>query len=513
MYHRITIIFFCLLLNEMLLAQEYTRADIMRVLVDPETNIVHIYYTGTNHPDVTHYKISQWMITGANPFTTGVPIESSSTPHSGASEYHWSGFIGEVVNEPVGFTVGAYNSSDEPLPPPPSYPPDSTIHLSAIYDSCLATVSLHWNDYNAWRGNIQEYEINGTNADGSFSVLARLREGVSDTIITGLQANNQYLFFIIARRNRLYADAYVSSNGVRFSTSHAYNPEFIHADYGTVSDGNRPYVHFTIDSLSELSKYILLRSENPSIAYSVIDSFVLAGDIAEYTDQNADASSKPYYYKLSAINYCQEEIVTSENVAGTIFLTGQANSNDGNLEVNLEWTAYHEWPTGIDDYDIERSISGEDFEMLDVTNGTSFTDPSLNSMAGQQVSSEVCYRITAHENPGGVHSSGLASSTSNLLCVALPMNIRWFDAFVPGLDGFSTFGPIMDFLPTYFDFKIFNRAGTKVFESKDPYNPRWDGRYQNGDFVPEGVYRYQLEYEDETGNRSVVTGRVSVARQ
>jgi hypothetical protein len=491
-------------------AQEYIRADISRVLVDPETNYVHIYFTGTDNPDVTHYKISQWMITGNNPFTTGVPIESSSTPHTGALEYHWTGYIEEVLNKPVGFTVGAYNSDDEPLPPPPFMPPDSTIHLAAVYDPCRASVSLQWNDYNAWRGNIQEYEINGTNADGSYSILARVFGGTTDTVISGLQANNDYLFFIIARRNRLFANAYVSSNGVRFSTPHAYYPEYIHADFGTVDGDNHPYLHFTIDSLSELNKYKLLRSEDPSGVYSVIDSFNLSGSILEYTDEGADASARPYYYKLDAINSCEYEITSSENIAGTIFLSGLPKTNI----VNLEWSAYHEWLTGVAGYTIERSISGGDFILLDETNMSQYTDPSMRNLVGQQVGSEVCYRITALENPGGIHSTSQATSSSNRFCVVLPMHVRFeFNAFVPGLDQYSTFGPTMDFLPGYFDFKIFNRSGTKVFESKDPSNPRWDGRYQNGDYVPEGVYRYQLEYEDEAGNRSVLTGKVSVARE
>jgi hypothetical protein len=507
---RIVIILLLLFFDKILFSQAYLRADIIRVLMDPETNYVHIYFTGTDNPAVTHYKISQWRFTGNNPFTTGVPIESSSTPHTGATEYHWSGFIEEALNEPVGFTVGAYNSDDEPLPPPPYLPPDSTIHLSASYDPCQASVSLHWNDYNAWRGNIQEYEITGTNGDGTFNILARLPEGITDTNITGLQSNNQYLFFIVARPNPLFANEYVSSNGVRLSTLHAYYPEFIHADYGTVDERNNPYLHFTIDSLSELNEYKLLRSGSPSGVYTEIDSFNTTGNTIDYTDEEADASAAPYYYKLNAVNFCQTEIVSSENIAGTILLSSQVSGTT----INLQWTNYYQWTSGVSGYDIERNTSGEGYQFLNETHLTSYTDNAFDGLVGQQFNSEVCYRITAKENPGGMHSPIPASSNSNVICINLPMHIRFeFNAFVPGLNGFSTFGPTMDFLPRTFSFKIFNRSGTMVFESNDPYNPRWDGRYQNGDFVPEGVYRYQLEYEDETGGRSVLTGKVSVARQ
>jgi hypothetical protein len=488
-------------------AQTYTLPEIIRVLVDPVTNNVHVYYTGTDHPDVTHYKISQWVLSG-NPFPSGVPIESSRTNHTGAADYHWTDYIEEVVSEPVGFTIGAYNSIDEPINQ--SYPPDSTIYLEADYDSCSASVSLRWNDYNAWRGNILEYEINGSNTDGSFIVLTRVNEGTNQLVITGLQAYNQYLFFIIARENRLFSDAYVTSNGVRFSTPHAYYPEFIHADFGTVDEGNRPYMNFSVDSLSELLKYRVYRSENETGPFAVIDSVTPVGDRIEYTDETVDASVRPYYYSLSAVNFCNAEITASENIAGTVFLSVQRTGTT----VNLTWTPYYEWPAGVSTYGVERRLSEGTFEPLGQTNSTTFTDNSIFNLSGQDVQSEVCYRITAHEAPGDQHSPESASSVSNSVCIRLPMNVRFeYDAIVPGLDGFSEFGPTMDFLPRYYNFKIFNRTGTRVFESTDPNNPAWDGRYENGDLAQEGVYRFQLEYDNENGERMILNGKVSVVSQ
>jgi hypothetical protein len=488
--------------------QTYPHPDISRVLVDPVTNYVHIYFTGTDHPDATHYKISQWMITGNNPIASGVPIESSSMPNTGAPAYHWTDYIEQVVAEPVGFTVGSYNGSDEPVNQ--SYPPDSTIFLSALYDSCSASVSLHWNDYNAWRGRIKQYEVIGSNTAGTYNILAILHEGSNDTVISGLQANNDYLFYVLARENSLNPDSFVTSNGIRFSTLHAYYPEYIHADYGTVDNDNHPYLHFSIDPLSELTMYRLSRAEAHTGPYSIIDSFNIVGNTFEYTDDNANAAQRPYFYTLTAVNYCNQPILTSENIAGTIHLTGLA----AGTSVQLDWTPYYEWTTGVSGYTIERNLSGEGYQILTDTQLLSYTDNSFGSLTGQQINSEVCYRITANELPGSIHSVNPASSTSNIVCVNLPVNIRFeYNAIAPDQDGFSQFGPIMDFLPRFFDFRIYNRWGTKIFESTDPESPNWDGRYDNGEIVSEGVYRYQLEYEDENGKRIILNGKVSVVRE
>ena len=142
-----------------------------------------------------------------------------------------------------------------------------------------------------------------------------------------------------------------------------------------------------------------------------------------------------------------------------------------------------------------------------------YTDNSLEDMTNTGNFGEVCYRITAHEEFGNNYTSMLHSSTSNISCVSLELGIRFeFDAFIPGGSDNSTFGPEMDFLPKKFHFKIFNRWGNLVYSSEDPNNSRWDGKYRNS-YVPEGVYRYQLEYENETGSMTVLHGNVTAIRQ
>jgi len=489
--------------------QEYQDPEITRVLVDPETNLVYVYFTGTDHPEVSYYKISQWRITGINPVASGVPIESSITEHNtSVTEYLKELTIPEVENEPVGFTVGAFDDSDEPLLE--SYPPDSTIHLAVEYDSCNASVRLQWNDYNAWRGRILEYEIQGRNSDGSYNLLMQLPGEVTDTILYGLQANNTYHFFITARLNRLYLDAYVTSNGVFFDTPHAFYPEFIHANYGTVTESNSPNVRFTIDPRSELDTYQLLRSEEPLDQYNVIVSVAPVNDAVEYTDEQVDASHRPYYYKLVAINYCQQVISTSENIAGTIYLEARPEG----YTVELQWTDYFNWNTGVERFDIERRFPDEDFQTIQSTVNRAFSDQTLNALINQQESSEVYYKITAHENAGDPNSPQPASSASNIVRIYLPMNIRFeYNAFVPGMEGFSHFGPTIDFLPVSARFTIYNRWGNRVFETSDIYNLEWDGQIEGSDYAPEGVYRYQFEYKNEDGNQSVIHGDVTVVRQ
>ena len=496
-----------LLFFTQLKGQVYEIPDITRVLVDHETNMVQIYFTGTDHPDVSHYKISQWRITGNNPVSSGIPLESSRTPHTGQASYFLELAIPEVTTEPVGFSVGAFDASDQVLLE--SFPPDSTIHLVAVYDSCLASVWLQWNDYNAWRGQLLQYEIRGSNTDGTYSTLVTLPEGTTETTINNLQANNSYHFYVLARLNNIDTGAYVTSNGVNFDTPHSYYPEYIHADYGTVAGSNHPFVRFTIDPLSELDTFQLLRSEEPMGQYEQIAMLNPVNNRIEYTDEEVDASLQPFYYRLAAINFCHEPIITSENTAGTIYLEAQLN----NYSTALQWTDYFNWNTGVNHFDIERAFPGEDFQNIGNTTTLAFIDESLSDMLNQGENSEVCYRITAHENPGDPNSTTPGTSSSNVVCIHLPINVRFeYNAFVPGLDGFARFGPTIDFLPTEASFKIFNRWGNLIFETRDIFNLQWDGRIQGGDYAPEGVYRYQFKFKNEQGDWSVIHGSLTVVR-
>ncbi len=289
------------------------------------------------------------------------------------------------------------------------------------------------------------------------------------------------------------------SNKSEVNTAMAVIPSTINAEYGTV-DNNQPSVRFSIDSASELDNYVLLRSDSPSGPYDSIASIKTKDKVIDYHDL-ISASEKPYYYRLKALNYCMQAVRISENTASTIYLQGQQNGTT----VALNWTAYYNWLDGVSSYQLQRSLNNGNFEDIAIANGLNYIDNSLSGMIGNNIGNNVCYSIMAEEKAGNHNTS-----TSNIICFDLPLNIRFeFNAFQPGSASNSTFGPMIDFIPTSFSFKIYNRWGSKIFESGDPTNCRWNGFY-DGIKVAEGVYRYQLEYKNENDKTVVLNGDVTV---
>ena len=504
MLRRIHITIALFLLIRISAFSQYTPADIIRVTVNPYDQMTTIYFTGTDHPDVSFYYVMQVVNEADGEF-----IPSSYTPHISDIDhvYEVTLDIPEVTQTSVGFFIRPHQDEDHPLTDFPSPYKDSTIHLSVDYDWCLNRAYLSWNDYNRWNSVNPTYRI-FRDVNGIPEELLETTKGVNEFTVENLQAQNEYVFYVYARLSPLYTDMIVTSNGVSLDTLQTVYPEYIHADYGTVGEGNHPELQFSLGSESDVETFAILRSTNPTSPYDTLEYINSPDQVIRYTDTEADASQRPWYYKLALINSCDIAVSQSENIAGTIHLQGQLTGTT----VNLNWTEYHNWGLGVADYQLERTFEGSDPEILTVS-GLSHSDNPGN-YNNQGYSSRVCYRVIARELPGDPHALDAATSISNEFCINLPMNLSFpFNAFTPEGLGNNTFGPYMEFLPSYYNFKIFNRNGTLVFHSEDPYNtPRWDGRLRNSSLAPEGVYRYILQYEDEFGQRSVLQGNVTLVR-
>ena len=136
--------------------QSYSQTDpiIQRVTVDPSTYFTTVYFSGSDHPDITSYKVWFWPegLDGS-----GEIIHASEVAETGESIYASTFEHENVRYEPVGFTIDAFGPNimggDSAYFASPTEILDSTIHLSFEYDPCQASVRLWWNDYNTWRGN------------------------------------------------------------------------------------------------------------------------------------------------------------------------------------------------------------------------------------------------------------------------------------------------------------------------------------------------------------------------
>jgi hypothetical protein len=481
-YTKCSFILFLLLTGLHSYTQQYPDTPrLYYVTVDPETGFDIIKWYSSPSDITDYYKVVISKI--VNPLEPPSVIEIE--PPIYVPDTVFENINPESNLSSVGYSVVAVNDLGGGFPTifrSNFDDPDSTIYLESVFDSCQATITLSWNDYNNWRGSIAEYNIYRRLGAGIYDKLATLNEGTNTFVYSNLQVNQQYDLFVEA----------VHSDGIRRSTSNrigvftqmSQQPGFMNADYATISPGNFIDLSFTIDGSSNLTNYYLMRSISPGGTYSQIATFDTPDTQIRYTDEISFTSSI-YYYRLDVINNCGQAAAGS-NLANNIILNGTL----ANRNISLQWNEYSYWSGGIDQYRIIRKIGRDNpvVDTLDLGKVTSHSeDISQLSNYENPESNMICYEVLATENPNAYGIQG--ESLSNQVCFMIKPDIRMPNAFIPNDAEVvnRVFEPVFSFLPEHYEMIVYNRLGTKIWEGSQA----WDG-HVNGRYVPEGVYLYYL---------------------
>jgi gliding motility-associated-like protein len=176
-------------------------------------------------------------------------------------------------------------------------------------------------------------------------------------------------------------------------------------------------------------------------------------------------------------------------------------------QIDIAWDAYMERPYGIREYRLFRSIGNEPAAQLTTTTSTNYSD-DLSVLTGQELSGNVCYFIESVSNPDGTGNTYKA--TSKTICVDVASQIFVPQAFTPNSDGQNDeFKPSFAFLPADYIMIIYNRNGSKVFETK-VISEGWNGVIKNGVKAPEGSYIYFISFTTSEGKKIEKKGSLTV---
>jgi hypothetical protein len=471
------------------------KPHLIRVTVDRETGHDWVFWNPSPSSNVHQYVIAKAV--RPNPQEPEAYDEVDRVSSSSTSA--------EIPNttsgsESVGYTVWAVDTITDN--PSLFDDPDSTIFLSAVFDSCQSSITLFWNDYNTWRGSIQDYTVYQRIGTGLYNALAILPEGVTTWTLKPVNENMTYSLFVEVTTNHENAVLQSTSNRVDLSTDMSMIPDSINADYATLGENNSVDLSFTIDPGSELQRYKLLRSASPDGLRDTVAVFTTSQKTIRYQDA-VSFTSGIYYYRLIALNNCGKETVIS-NPACNVLLGGQNEQ----LTVALDWNDYFRWNGGVDHYMVYRTTGegGLPAEEMNVGMDTFFNDDfSSRVNYSDPQSTRVCYQVEAYEASDAGRTQNI--SRSNTLCFALDPDVRMPNAFIPNShDGVNdTFGPLFSFVPERYTLTIYNRAGLKIWEGAEP----WDGMVK-GKPVHEEVYVYHLKLFNYEGADRVLTGQVTV---
>jgi gliding motility-associated-like protein len=282
-------------------------------------------------------------------------------------------------------------------------------------------------------------------------------------------------------------------------------PSYINLDYVSVVDERTVEIAFSADISENINDFQVSRGELPKGSFV---PFITLQDVFEPTvtiNDDVLTHAEQFYYKIEALNSCMAPI-SSSNTGNNIVLQGYAERS----LINLSWTPYVEFTSGIKEYRIFRKNQEGEYEAISSISPEEqnfIEDISIfgdNKMQGQ-----IEYFIEAHEsgtNPLGI--SGV--SRSNEIKVYLETEIYMPNAFTPDGDGQNDiFAPVFSFEPKEYKMFIFERTGKMLFHTTDP-KVGWDGSMNGSGKAPEAVYVYHVESKSHYGVRQVQTGNVTL---
>jgi gliding motility-associated-like protein len=467
------------------------------VTVDPETGNDVITWHASPSDFTDYYNVAETYIPNpADPHVVVTPLpDKIYVPDTTYININSDSHI-----RSIGYTVIAINDLGLGSTIPSLYDaPDSTIFLTCVFDSCQATITLNWNDYNKWRGSISAYNIKQRLGPYIYQNLATLSEGTNTFVLTGVQVNQTYQLFVEA----VNADGRKStSNRVDIFSRMSKIPGYINTDYATLGAEGGIDLSFTIDNASGLTRYELYRGESPTGPFDSLTTINTTSPDVKYTDP-VSFTSGIYYYRLDVLNNCGTA-ANQSNLGNNIILNGQQTG----MAVSLSWNEYIDWRGGVENYKVVRTI-GQNSTVVDTLNvglSTHFNDDISQLVNYENPSSSlICYQVLATEIRNGFNIQG--RSWSNSMCFVVNPDVRMPNAFIPNDNELvnQVFEPVFSFLPQRYKLIIYNRLGTKIWEGSQG----WDGKV-NGSYVPEGVYVYYLKISNYSKGDIEMNGKVAV---
>ena len=376
----------------------------------------------------------------------------------------------------------------------------STIYCQADLDTCNKKIIVSWNSYPSEPLAVNGYTVMLSVNGGDYTEEISTGPAVTDFILDNFTTDEDYCFFIQAN---LEGGTSSTSNKSCVLTGMQRPPEWINADYATVNSESKVMLSFSVDPASEITHFLLERKTGDDGSFIEAARLQSSAGSVQYTD-NAAETTVANYYRLSAINSCNNPVLTS-NIASNIVLALDRNNN----ELKLSWNKYSEWLGNISDYRlfIDTGNGFEEKAVIGATDSLYILD-YRDIMYGVS-SSDICLYISAAEtsNPYGIEGH----SSSSVVCMEPIELITVPNLFTPNNDLTNDlFKPVISFTPTDYHLIVSDMHGSVLFETRD-YNESWDGTI-NGKPRPDGVCLWFLKVTTPSGKSLTRTGTVTILK-
>ena len=401
----------------------------------------------------------------------------------------------------------------------------NSIFLTNTSDVCDYSISLDWNDYINWTGGVHHYTvlISATDANGDTINSSIRLQSVNEFVIEDISSLASYTIVVEAYNNDSTFKAV--SNLLNLNIALANKPQYNYIEYASINhnDGSVD-LSCIVDVSAVLERYDVYRSLRQD------DNFVKIGEVdfsgsspINFNDQNVLTNSYFYQYEIYPVDTCSQTLsappynllsyINDTSFAQTILLETEININyseipslEGEYTNTLVFNEYEKWLGGVSEYRLYRSVNREPFNLIPlyVWDRANYPDEPLEFIdvvtSFGDGNGRFCYYVEAIEGIATPYGPVLEGSLSNISCISQTPIIFIPNSFTPNGDEHNeVFRPVTYYVSEEgYSFSIYNRAGQKIFETKDPQKG-WDGSYE-GSQAQNGNYVYHIQFVNGLGN-------------
>jgi hypothetical protein len=265
-----------------------------------------------------------------------------------------------------------------------------------------------------------------------------------------------------------------------------------------ISRDAQNHIYFTINPNTDYSHFVVERSLFPDSEFTTVADF--HSKSVGYVVDN-QGNSRPYYYRVSALNEC-EYIIFSSLAIGSINAEIIARESD-NI---VKWNDVQNDTTNTTTFSVYRT--SPDTKSMIPTTQLWLSDIDIED----HDNTNYCYSVRAEV--ANNEEKLIAIVQSDVTCYEpaaiwfMPNAVAPFSNVVNHKTGAArnTFQPLCQ-KPHTFLLKIYNRWGKEVYSG----NIGWNGRTSTiGEDVPEGTYMYWVQIRFSNGKTEEKTGSVTV---
>jgi gliding motility-associated-like protein len=376
----------------------------------------------------------------------------------------------------------------------------TSMFLKVQNDECSGYNILTWNPYIHFSLPLSRYRVL-VSVNGRVPFLLATLSSDTTFTHTNTYSDTSYCYFVRAYNQDSSITAMSNRTCITPQVKHV--PQFAVINSVSVVSGDQIEVAATLDSESQVGKYLLLRALNsagPFDTLTILD--VPFPSLFTFIDEPLLTSRNDHFYKIIGTDNCGNPLIES-NLSKPSRLQGIAQLD---LYNRLNWTLYEGWPQ-VERYELYRWINGaaDTIQLAQIPATTSEYVDDVGPLA--EGPGTFCYLIKAVKQ-----SSDHVTSNSNSHCVKQVPRLFVPSGFTPDGDGLND---VFDVKNVFSDAKeyhliIYNKRGQSIFESRSQ-SIGWDGTYR-GDLVMEGAYPYYISIISRSGEEFIKTGSVTVLR-